>query len=99
MKKHRIDGRRLKDWDSFHDYFSSEFDFPDYYGRNMNAWNDCMSDHCYSVGPVSLHIDHASDFKKANEESFNALVECSGFINWRATKDGADPLLVLSFHV
>lgn len=99
MQKHRVDGRSLKDWDAFHDFFVSEFGFPDYYGRNMNAWNDCMSDHCYSEGLVSLRIDNASDFKNMNEEAFNALVECSAFINWRATENGADPLIVLSYYV
>jgi len=99
MQKHRVDGRTLKNWDAFHDFFASEFDFPDYYGRNMDAWNDCMSDHCYSHGLVSLHIDNASEFKKMNEDAFNALVECSGFINWRATEDGDAPLIVLSFYV
>ena len=48
--KHRIDGKSLADWEKFHDFFASTFDFPDYYGRNMDVWNDCMSDYCYSKG-------------------------------------------------
>ena len=34
----------VTDWDSFHDTFAEVFGFPDFYGRNMNAWVDCMSD-------------------------------------------------------
>ena len=98
MIKHRVDGKSLADWSSFHDYFAKTFDFPGYYGRNMDAWNDCMSDYCYSSRIVSLHIDNAADFKRLNPEAFAALVECSAFINWRSTEKGGDPLVVLSFY-
>ena len=37
-----IDGRSLTDWDEFHSVFAEKFGFPDYYGRNMNAWYDCF---------------------------------------------------------
>ncbi len=33
----------IKDWDTFHTVFAHVFGFPDYYGRNMNAWIDCMT--------------------------------------------------------
>jgi hypothetical protein len=39
----RLDCRRLVDWESFHTAFAEAFGFPLYYGRNMNAWIDCMS--------------------------------------------------------
>ena len=99
MKKYRVDGRTLTDWMCFHDYFQKTFGFPGYYGRNMDAWNDCMSDFCYSEGLVSLHINNAGEFKQENPEAYEALVECSAFINWRATEDGGNPLIVLSFYV
>ncbi|MEJ2692701.1 MAG: barstar family protein [Candidatus Thiodiazotropha sp.] len=65
----------------------------------MNAWNDCMSDYCDNEDLVSLHIDNAPEFRALNPEAFNALVECSAFINWRSTDEGGDPLIVLSFYV
>jgi RNAse (barnase) inhibitor barstar len=99
MIKHRVDGRSLADWANFHDFFANSFGFPDYYGRNMDAWNDCMSEYCYRKGIVSLHIDHAAEFKAQNPEAFAALVECSAFINWRSTDKGGGPLIVLSFYV
>jgi len=99
MTKHRVDGKSLADWEKFHDFFAKTFDFPAYYGRNMDAWNDCMSDYCYSKGLVSLHVDNAAEFKALNPAAFAALVECSAFINWRATDKGGDPLIVLSFYV
>jgi hypothetical protein len=38
-----LDTRRILDWNTFHDVFAEAFGFPDFYGRNMNAWIDCMS--------------------------------------------------------
>ena len=42
-KNIQIDGSKITDWDSFHDQFSETLGFPGFYGRNMNAWNDCMT--------------------------------------------------------
>lgn len=99
MIKHWADGNILKDWEKFHDYFVKTFNFPDYYGRNMDAWNDCMSDYCYSNGLVSLHIDNATELKALNPEAFESLVDCSAFINWRSTDKNGEPLIVLSYYV
>ncbi|TCW83177.1 barnase inhibitor [Burkholderia sp. SRS-46] len=98
MNKFNVDGRAIADWPAFHDFFVETFQFPAYYGRNMDAWNDCMSDYCYERGMVSLHIDNAVELKAMNREVFDALVDCCAFINWRATKAGGDPLMVLSFR-
>jgi len=38
-----LNGELIADWDSFHDQCSAVFGFPDFYGRNMNAWVDCLS--------------------------------------------------------
>jgi hypothetical protein len=34
---------QITDWETFHAVFQSVFGFPEFYGRNMNAWNDCMT--------------------------------------------------------
>ncbi len=33
----------IVDWDSFHEVFRTALGFPDFYGRNMDAWIDCMT--------------------------------------------------------
>jgi len=30
-------------WPTFHDVFQRVMGFPSFYGRNMNAWIDCMT--------------------------------------------------------
>ena len=39
----RLDGANISNWMSFHDECQLAFGFPDFYGRNMNAWVDCLS--------------------------------------------------------
>jgi RNAse (barnase) inhibitor barstar len=39
----RLDCDRITDWESFHAVFAEVFGFPSFYGRNMDAWIDCMS--------------------------------------------------------
>jgi RNAse (barnase) inhibitor barstar len=76
----RIDTRRINDWDSFHTEFAKAFGFPDYYGRNMNAWIDCMTylddpDVADTIvkappdGVVALQLDHASNFHDRRPET------------------------------
>jgi len=108
-KNVQIDGSKIKDWDSFHDLFAEVFGFPGFYGRNMDAWNDCMTYLAVPVeGMTSLHvtpgdvvvlcISGADDLKKRCPEIFEALVECSGFVNWRRIEKGESAVLALSFY-
>ena len=39
----KLDTARIADWDSFHDVCAQALGFPGFYGRNMNAWIDCMT--------------------------------------------------------
>lgn len=95
MKIYTIDARHILDWDSFHDVFAKQFDFPPYYGRNMNAWNDCMGD---LVGCVAIQINNVRELKNRNREIYDALVECAAFVNWRCTNEGSDPIIALAFY-
>jgi RNAse (barnase) inhibitor barstar len=91
MQIARIDARCIVSWETFHDVFADVFDFPDYYGRNMNAWIDCMSD----LEPVVIQIDHIDSLQA---EIYTALVDCAAFVNWRYTDAGAPAILTLSYY-
>lgn len=104
-----IDGRRINDWPSFHAVFAEVFGFPEFYGRNMNAWIDCLTClddpssgmttiHTNDGGVLSLVIDNAADFKQRCPEQFAALVESAGFVNWRRLEQGHSPVLALAFY-
>ena len=90
---------QINDWDSFHSVFQSTLGFADFYGRNMDAWIDCMT---YVDDPPSglttvsvsegdvltLRIDDAPDFKRRCPEQYEALIECSAFVNYRRMERG-----------
>ncbi len=39
-----LDGKNMKTYPSLYDEISEKLNFPDYFGRNLDALNDCMSD-------------------------------------------------------
>lgn len=44
MASVEINLAKVRDRESFHAEFAEVMGFPDFYGQNMNAWEDCMSD-------------------------------------------------------
>jgi len=110
MVRIQIDTLRIQDWDTFHDVFAASFGFPEYYGRNMNAWIDCMSyldDPDASMTSINcdkgdffvLEITDAKLFEARCPEQFDAIVKCSAFVNFRNLDAGQNPLLMLSFDL
>ncbi len=101
-----IDCRRILDRSSFHDVFAEAFGFPEFYGRNMDAWIDCMTNLDSEFSRVRietgeilvLRLDHASALKSGAPELWNDLVECSAFVNHRRLDSGESAILALSWH-
>lgn len=102
----RIDARQIRDWDTFHDVFAVAFGFPGFYGRNMNAWIDCMGYlddpatdmtkvHGSASDPVVLRLDNIDSMPG---EIYEALVECAAFVNWRRTESRDPAILVLAYY-
>lgn len=44
MKEILIDCTAIKDRASFHEILAQSMDFPEWYGRNLDALHDCMTD-------------------------------------------------------
>jgi RNAse (barnase) inhibitor barstar len=104
----RLHTRRITDWPTFHDVFAELFGFPEFYGRNMDAWIDCMTSldspedamttvHAAPGGVVTLHLEEAHDFALRCPDQYAALVECAGFVNWRRIEAGEPAILAVSF--
>lgn len=102
----RIDATRITEWDTFHSVFAEVFGFPGFYGKNMNAWIDCMSYlddpeagmtsiHGTVSDPVVLQVDNID---RLPTELYLAIVECAAFVNWRRIETGDSAILVLSFY-
>jgi hypothetical protein len=104
-----IDGAKILDWPSFHQHFKDKLGFPSFYGRTMDGWIDCLTSiddeedglstvHAPRHGFLVLSVRAAKDLKKRCPDIYDALVECSAFVNFRRMEVGEDPVLLLSFH-
>ena len=105
----KLDTRQIVDWDTFHDTFAELFGFPAFYGRNMDAWIDCMSSlndplagmttvHTPPGGVVTLQLEYVAGFAERCPDQYDAIVECAAFVNWRKTEVGEPAVLALSFR-
>ena len=105
MAQVQLDGRTITGWDAFHDQCTTAFGFPGFYGRNMNAWIDCLTDvrsgdgmSRFELGPEELLIIEVLDaeaFNRQVPEVFDALVECTASVNRRQIEAGERPALYL----
>ncbi|MES2463539.1 MAG: barstar family protein [Armatimonadota bacterium] len=104
----KLDTRRLQDWDTFHEVFAETFGFPNFYGRNMNAWIDCMTSlddpsagmstiHVSKGSVVVLQLEDVQDFAQRCPEQYEALIDCAAFVNWRRIQTGELAVLALSY--
>jgi hypothetical protein len=106
MRTVTIPVEKIIDWPSFHDIFQRELGFPDFYGRNMNAWIDRMtSADTPSDGPTTvtvrrgellvLRIDQPFEFRRRCHAQYDALVESAAFVNLRRVEIGESPVIAL----
>ncbi|MFT4112930.1 barstar family protein [Silvibacterium sp.] len=104
-----IDCASIADWGSFHDCFAGAFGFPGFYGRNMDAWIDCMTSldssedemstiHCASGSVLTLQLENVTGFRERCPEIYDALIDCAAFVNWRKLEVGESAVLALSFR-
>jgi len=96
----------ITDWPTFHEVFKKAMGFSHFYGRNMDAWIDCMTSvdtpadglSSVTVAPgeiLILRIDDPFGFRRRCPEQYDALLECSGFVNFRRTELGEAPVLAV----
>src|SRR2546425_11889389 len=99
----RVQTKSITDWDSFHSVFAETMGFPSFYGRNMDAWIDCMTGFDdgmtrFTVAPgelFHLEIADAADFQRRVPEIFQAFIECAAFVNSRRIERGEPPGLAV----
>ena len=102
---------RITDWDSFHDVFAEVLGFPGYYGRNLDAWIDCLTyaddEEAGMINPglvardgdvLTLQLGTLGDFAERCPEQYDALLDCWSFVNWRRIDAGNRPIIALSFY-
>jgi hypothetical protein len=101
----RIDGNQITDEQSFHTVFAAAMGFPDFYGANLNAWVDCMSDlrsesrmtRFRLIGNQILHIElrNSEEFALRLPTLFAGFIGSAAAVNQRAVARDEDPVLAL----
>lgn len=92
-----VDLSEAVSWETFHDAFCQQLNFPGYYGRNMDAWIDCMSDLLRSGETLVLSLKGASELKLRYPGMLETLNECVAFINYREVQSGVHAVLALAY--
>jgi RNAse (barnase) inhibitor barstar len=103
----QINTKQITDRASFHQVCKEAFGFFDGYGRNMDAWIDCMSyledddgmtKFCLQKDEILyIEITETEGFNKRQPEIFNDLIECTAFVNQRYIEDFGKPRIALLF--
>jgi hypothetical protein len=107
VKLVRINTELITDWNTFHEVFKIVFGFPDFYGKNMDAWIDCMS---YidqkEVGMTSfcllktdtlvIELTNSETFKQRCPDIYLGLLECTAFVNSRRAEKNDGAMIAIS---
>jgi Barstar (barnase inhibitor) len=81
-------------------------DGSDFYGRNINAWLDClayeddgMTDYPVTPGDVlTLQLVGCSEFRARRSEIYEVLIHAASFVNWHRIELGDPAILALSYR-
>ena len=105
MARARLNTAVISDFDFFHEESRRLFGFPSFYGRNMNAWIDCLSSLREDDGMTSLllgpdellhlEVPDAEALRARAPDVFAAFTDCTAFVNRRYTQYGELPAVAL----
>src|SRR5690349_1016643 len=105
MATAKLDANAITDWDTFHSVCAAAFGFPDFYGRHMNAFVDCltyvregdgMSKFVLAPGEMlSIEISRADAFFERVPEIASALMSAVASINERQIEESKPPVISL----
>jgi len=109
IKRLSINADLIIDWDSFHDIFKITLGFPDFYGRNMDAWLDCMTyiDDKESgmtkvwinkTDTLVIELTNSEAFKNRCPDIYLAFLECTGFVNSRKLETNGQAMIAISLN-
>ncbi len=105
MPAAQLDGKIIRNWHDFHRESQAAFGFPDFYGRNMDAWIDCLSTlrdndgmSKFMLGPeetLRIEVLHTDFLRRHAPEILDALLDCSAAVNERYAENGEKPALAV----
>lgn len=98
MKKIRLSTDKITDWPSFHQVFAETMDFPAEYGRNLDAWVECMGQVMTRPGELLVvELPNVDRFKTRCPEQFVALLNRTAEVNAQYANAGHEAAVALVF--
>ena len=104
----QFDGAAITGWEAFHAQSQQVFGFPDFYGRTMDAWIDCLSylrdddgmSRIRLARDEVLQIDilHAAAWRAAHPDMLDEVLYCIAGINERYADYGEAPALQVNLR-
>jgi len=103
----RFEVADIADWPSFHDACLGKLGFFSGYGRNQNAWFDCMSDAGMQTGafghrpevPCALfELPSRDELSGAPVEIIDFVCDALPEVNRYRLEEGQSPLIVLAAY-
>ena len=67
-----LDGRKMTDKEATHEYLQEKLQFPEYYGRNLDALYDCLTE---TEEELEIQIQYAEDMHENLGDYADALLE------------------------
>lgn len=71
-----LDLSGIRDEEAFHEYVASSLGFPEYYGRNLDALWDCLTDYALSHPDAHLQLVGVRDFREHNSGFADRALQC-----------------------
>ena len=103
----RLETHEIVDWASFHEVCRRAFGFPEFYGRNLDAWIDCLTYARDGDGMSRFHLgpDERLEVEVAEGQAFRArlpevaaaLEAGAAAVNQRQAARGEPPVLALTW--
>lgn len=72
MRRVTLSGNKMKNKKELHAYIARKLDFPSYYGKNLDALYDCLTD---ISEPLLLSVTYTERLIDANGEYGNAFLQ------------------------
>ena len=105
MAEVTLDTEQIHNWATFHNQSARIFGFPAFYGKNMNAWIDCLTYlpegdgmSLFTLAPneqIFIRLTNFTEFSKSQTEICLVLLECIASVNQRYISNGDIPRLVI----